>query len=168
MTTFINIQTEYITDAWSDASEFLSDLGTFAPPFFANEYLIEPDKKAVVEWAYNLIERTYKENFTDFDNINNFKNSFLNRFISSFPAYWNIFNGDTSNIQDTNNYGDFTFYGEQQTENNEGSPFKTPISTNKHVFKQKSDKELAEAFKYREIKIDSFLSEFNNLFQPLF
>lgn len=164
MTRFYNIQNSYLSEIWEDENEFMDELGNSAPPYFINEYLIDPAIKSVVTWAYKSIANYFKNNMI-LANEENFKVNFVMKFYSVFPAYYADFNGDISKIQNVANYGDFTFLGEQVTETNEDTPFNTPTSAGKYSFKQKSDKELIEAFEYRKTRTNQFMGEFSSMFQ---
>lgn len=166
MAVFMIRETFTIKDIWDTDQDFINDLTATAPPFFSNEYLIDVDKSAVIKWAYNTLATYYEDNQV-IASEKVFKSNFLMKFINYIPAYFNLFNGDLSKIQNINNFGDFTFTGEQMTEANSESPFSTPISTNRHVFNQKSDKELIEALEYRESKIDSWVDMYRDLFQRI-
>lgn len=118
-----------------------------------------------IKFLYTEISHKYRENYI-LGELDSWKENFIYKFISELPAYWNVVNGDLSKAIDISNIGDFSFTGEQQTEQSD-NPFGTPKASGSYSFKQKSDQELIEALKTRGAQLEEWTFGFGRLFQTL-
>lgn len=150
-----------IEDIWSTTDDFISDLGSYAPPYFANEYLIDSTIKANIQYAYNLILNSYKDNFI-IGNLDKFKVNFTLTFIDNITAYYSFISGDITKIKESTAIGDFTFSGEQTTKQDKA--FETPNQSGKYSFRQKSGQDLIDELKTYSGQLGEFVDNFNVYF----
>lgn len=152
-----------LSDIWSTPDDFINDLGSYAPPYFINEYLIDSTIKANIQYAYNLILNSYEDNFI-IGNLDKFKVNFTLTFIDNITSYYSFISGDLTKIKDSSTIGDFTFSGEQTTKQDKA--FEIPRQSGKYTFRQKSGEDLINELKSYSGQLGLFVDTFSSFFWP--
>lgn len=163
MTRLITFETSKLSEIWETNDDFLDYLLEKAPTSFKNQYLLDTTIQEQTIEMYSVIAEYYEDNMIS-GSEKLFMINFRNRFTDLLPGYWNMLNGELSEIVNPNTIGDFSFNGEQQNTDLD-NPFGTPRTTDRYTFRQLSGEQLKNALKERAGELQNFIHEFSDLFQ---